>query len=134
MYIKNEKPPIWEEANAMFEIDHSRAIYTYGDTIYNPAAIAIDELLLVHESVHSGQQEQCGGPQNWWRKYLADKNFRLDEEVEAYHAQYRAMCKRYKDGNTQTRYLHEIASHLASPLYKIGISQPEAMRRIRTGV
>lgn len=44
---------------------------------------ASDKALLAHERVHQAQMRRVGTLTFWWR-YLTDRTFRLQSEVEAY--------------------------------------------------
>jgi hypothetical protein len=132
MNIKIEKPPIWERAHREFEIDDSRTIYTYGDTIYNPANTYISPEVLEHEKVHMRQQGAfVGGPKAWWERYFDDMSFRVSQEAEAYATQLKAYEMRERDRNKQTKYLYEIAGFLASPMYGVDMKHSDAMGLIR---
>lgn len=69
-------------------------IFTYGDTIYNPAGNNLDPALIAHEEVHQVQQEKMG-IENWWKMYLEHEHFRLDQEVQAYRKQSLVMRETY---------------------------------------
>lgn len=132
--IKNEKPPkhIWDKAHAMFEIDDARTVYTYGDTIYNPAGVHLEQEILDHESVHVRQQEATeGGPDAWWTKYFDDMAFRFAQEAQAYARQYNTYCINNRDGNDRTRYLYKIASILSGPMYAVDVPHAETVRLIK---
>lgn len=131
MIIKNEKPPIYNEAHAHFEIDDSETIYTWGDTIYNPGRINVVPELIEHESVHMQQQEEIGGPEIWWRNYFENPAFRLQQEVEAYGRQHNYFCTKVKDRNRQAKHLWTLAQALSSPLYKLELGHIEAQKLIR---
>jgi len=130
MQIKNEKPPIWDEAQKHFDIDHDRTVYTYGDTIYNPAGLNLPQEIVEHESVHMEQQSQMG-PEAWWRQYFENPDFRFHEEAEAYRYQHYYYCTQQLDRNKRARHLHLLASILSSSMYKTGRSQREALEAIR---
>ena len=132
MIIKNEKPPIYERAKEIFEIDDEITIYTYGNIIYNPGNININDELLEHESVHERQQEEIGGPEIWWEKYFNDEEFRFKQEAEAYAAQYRYYCKYQKDRNKQAKYLFRIGEYLSSPMYMANVDSMTAIREIKS--
>jgi len=134
MKIINEKPPIFKEAHKHFDIDDSATIYTWGDTIYNPAGIALPQELIEHEIVHAHQQEAVGGPEVWWRRYFDDPVFRVNQEAEAYRRQYAYYCTLQKDRNVRNKYLWEIASFLVSPMYKVNMSHSDAMQAIKANV
>lgn len=134
MKIETTKPPkhIWDKAHELFRLDDHRVVYTYGDTLHNPGGCHVDASLEAHESIHTKQQEAAGGPDKWWELYFSDPNFRRDQEIEAYKAQYRHMCIFAKDRNYRAKYLWEIAQHLSSKMYGAGISHSEAMKAIRS--
>ena len=80
------------EASLVKELEERgiAAIFTYGDTIHNPFNVALDAELIRHEETHMEQQE--GHPdvaKVWWDRYIQDPQFRLDQEAEAYGAQYK---------------------------------------------
>lgn len=130
----NERPPkhVWDAVHNQFEIDDRYTIYTYGDTLYNPAGVFLNRYLIAHEAVHAVQQKEMGADE-WWKMYIDDPEFRFDQEVEAYGKQYKVFCSFNLDRNSQNKYLHELASHLSSPMYKVGVPHSEAMRWIRIG-
>ncbi|MES2216651.1 MAG: hypothetical protein V4481_05155 [Patescibacteria group bacterium] len=130
MKIVNEKPPIWNECNEAFKLPHG-VVFPYDHVLYNPDGITVPDDLMVHESVHERQQEEMGGSAIWWAKYLQDKNFLIDQEVQAYGAQYKFICGKVKDKNARYKNLHIIADQLSSPLYGSVIAYTDAIRRIR---
>lgn len=121
-------PPNYAEINRAFKVRGKAVLFCYGSTIYNPGRIKIPPQLLVHEAVHSRQQEACDGPEHWWRRYIEDKQFRLEQEITAHQAEYRDMCER---GNWC--YLDAVAARLASPLYGRLIDFPTARELVRAG-
>ena len=133
MQIVNEKPPIWAEVIDMIGATPRGAIFCWGDKIYNPDGIIVRDYLIAHEVVHEDQQRATGSPEAWWVRYLDDPWFRVQEEVEAYGAQYRFMCKRAKDRNMQTRILTDLARSLSGPLYGNAITHQKAMEWIKAG-
>jgi hypothetical protein len=99
-----------------------RAVFAYGDVIYSPSGRAVSLDLVVHEEVHSRQQELVGGPESWWRRYIDDPAFRLEQEVEAYRAQYRVASSR-----SERRYLLlHICRDLSSRMYGNLVTSAEA--------
>lgn len=134
MQISNEKPPCWEEANKLFKLEELDlgTVFTYGDTLYNPSNVPISQDLFAHEETHGHQQEHNDTVAGlWWKRYIADPAFRLDQEVEAYGAQYAFLCQREKDRNKRAQMLWRIATALAGPMYGNIVTHSEAMRRIR---
>jgi len=130
MKIITTFPPNIEEIREKFgELPHT-AVFTYGDTIYNPSSGFIDTYLLTHEETH--QVQQGDNPREWWRKYLADNKFRLDQEVSAYKNQYHHFCRNKKDPFKADKFLEIISSHLASSMYGNIITQDEAKNLIKS--
>lgn len=132
MIISRDKPPIWDEAQKHFEIDHRITVFTYGDTLYNPAGIYIDADLMAHEQTHSRQQAATeGGPAAWWQRYFADPDFRKVQELDAYQNQYEHYCRTHKGHEQRFRYRMELARTMASNMYKTGILTSDAMGIIK---
>ena len=131
MQIVNKRPPIWKKAHECFEIDDSCTFYTYGDKIYNPAGIPVAEAIIEHESVHMRQQITVGGPEIWWRRYFAEPDFRLTQELEAYGRQFWFFCSQNRDRNKRVKYLWELSKIMRSPIYKVGnINHNDVVRAI----
>lgn len=132
MNIVTARPPCYDQAQKAFGFSDDDVIYfTYGNTIYNPTGHHIADHIIRHEEVHAEQQQHDPVVAKiWWDRYIADAEFRLQQEVEAYGAQYKFICAKKKDKNTQIRTLWDLAEHLAAPLYGSCITQAEARRRI----
>jgi len=140
--VKNERPPNYEQIAAAFNIKGRYGIiFTYGSTIYNPDGEPVSPDLFAHEEVHERQQRDIlalslnrptNGPAEWWDRYIADPEFRLDQEVEAYRAQYKFAQENY--GRDQRRaLLKHISKALAGPMYGYLMSPDEARRTIQRG-
>ena len=125
MKVVREYPPnIADIRSGLTPGEHT--VFTYGDTLYAPNLPedgTIAEHLMVHEEIHSKQQKD---PERWWIDYLIDPGFRLSQELQAYAAQYQYV-KEHFNRSYQRRFLHLIASDLASPMYGgiISIQQAE---------
>lgn len=130
MKIKKAFPPNYEDICAAIPgvKDKEGIVFTYGDTIYNPDGFHIDEHLDTHESVHEKQQTSMGIDE-WWAKYLADKKFRLEQEIEAYRIQYRFVVKEYGLG-VASAFVKEIARDLSGPMYGNILKYKEARKEI----
>lgn len=133
MKISISKPPIYDEAAKLFglkEGDHT--FFTYGDTIYNPDGVEMPHDLIVHEQTHGYQQEMDEHVASlWWKRYIADPQFRLEQECDAYAQQYRYICSITKNREKRARYLFEMAKMLASPMYGSIVTQAEAMKMLK---
>lgn len=130
MKIVKGWPPNFEAICAAFPWvrGNPRTIFTYGDTLYAPGGgKGIDGPLRIHEQTHARQQAAIG-VEEWWRRYIEDPGFRLAQEVEAYHAQYRAMSKVDK-----LQQIRRIAGDLSGPMYGRLCSFEEAKEFIRSG-
>lgn len=151
MKILNEKPPEWIMTGCLdkFRVNVEHTFWTYGDTIYNPGGMAIPDHIIAHEETHSGQQEaynidncpehyqkghQSGinsgdcvaGKDAWWREYLTNPRFRLEQEAEAYGHEYRFFCDHYKDRNQRFRFLMQKGAQLSGPLYQLAVTASQA--------
>lgn len=134
MKILHTKPPIYDRAAAAFGLKENDIVYfTYGDTIYNPAGQPIPPDLIVHEETHGEQQDlHPDVAKVWWERYLHDPEFRIEQEAEAYGAQYRWLCRQKRDRNARARMLHVLAMALSGPMYGSAIAYSAAAEKIRT--
>lgn len=153
MTVVAERPPEWIMAGCLdkFRVNVERTFWTYGDVIYNPGGIEIPDHIVAHEEQHMRQQaeyrmdedldmanmgalgtaeEPFQGKDAWWKQYLVDPRFRLEQEAEAYGAQYRFFCERQKDRNRRYRFLHELGAQLSGPLYQLPVSPAQARAMI----
>ena len=112
-------PPMFEKIAEVFpQARKPGVIFTWGDTIYNPSDTNIAPQIMAHESVHSQRQgKTVASIEAWWKRYLEEAHFRLEEELEAHRAEYRSMKSWTQDRNAVARELHTIAARLSSPLY-----------------
>lgn len=123
-------PPMYEEIAAAFPHVSERfgVVYTWGDTIYNPSGVQLPKDLVAHEEVH--MKQQADDPAGWWRRYIANAEFRLSQEVAAYQRQYKVFCEVQRDKNLRLRKLMTLSADLASPIYGFVITRDRAMREI----
>ena len=131
--ILNEKPPEWIMQGCMnaFRIDIDSTFWTYGDTIYNPGGRVLPDHIIAHEKTHMRQQETCeGGKDAWWKEYLANPRFRLEQEAEAYAAQYRFFCEQVRDRNARALILDRICTSFSGPLYQLALTKQQAKAMI----
>ena len=130
-------PPNYKEIEKAFPSIKGQkgVVFTFGGIIFNPSDSYIDEPLALHESMHSLQQDAMGkgatGPKRWWKKYINDPEFRLNQELQAYRVQYKRFCELQKDRNRRAWLLNRIATDLSSEQYGSVISKDEAIRLIR---
>ena len=126
--------PIFPLLSGRLPIDEDRVVITYGNTIYLNHKESITHDLFVHESVHCKQQGYNeAGASNWWDDYLHDDSFRLEQELEAYRAQYAFLKRHIKDRNKLFLQLRRLSIDLSSQMYGNIIGQMEALQEIRKG-
>lgn len=130
MRIVTRWPPNIDEVKKEFPIT-GREIFAYGDTIYNPCGEKLPIWLVEHEECH--QAQQAGDPEDWWKTYLRDRDFRFNQELEAHRVEFACFCRNRKDRNEQSKYLFYIARRLSSKMYGKLVSQREAISLIRKG-
>ena len=127
MEIIKSFPPNYDIIN--FSLDPPKhAIYCYGDKIYNPSGRELTPDIEYHESIHSKQQGN--NPDLWYNKYLTDKDFRLNQEIEAYGEQYLFIKEHIGDQKLRRWGLEKMALALSGD-YKLGISYGEVESKIR---
>lgn len=130
-----ERPPIWREVVAKFRIDPDAVFYAWGNTIYNPGRLKLTPSLIAHEGVH-GLRQLGMGVEAWWRRYLDDDGFRLNEEIPAHRAEWFRFERDSKmpgvpNPRTQRRWeLKQIAKRLSGPMYGGMVTYAEAKRLI----
>lgn len=132
MRVVVARPPLFAEIDAAFGVAGKPVIFAWGDTIYNPQGGPISVELQAHESVRG--QRQGGAIEAWWRRYIAEPEFRLAEEIPAHQAEYREFCRNNVNGkarNGRRLVLHHIAARLASPLYGRLVSYDAARKLIK---
>jgi hypothetical protein len=126
MKVSDQLPPNFGDISAKFNIAGLNAVFTYGDTLYNPTGLEISDDLMVHEEVHAKQQVN---PEEWWGRYLTDPEFRIEQELEAYRAQYASLKDRPRP--ERRWYLREFAKNLSSRLYGGVINKAKAEELIK---
>jgi hypothetical protein len=126
--ISTDFPPNYEAIRDAFPDCVNAAVFAYGRTVHNPFGLKLTPDLLEHEEVHLDRQQ--GDPEAWWKCYIGDMEFRLQEEIESYGRQYLYLRRRYS--NKATKYfLYAMGHALSGPLYGCLLSQCEAESKIR---
>ncbi len=129
MEILIEQPPILDKILKAGMKPQKTTIFAYKGKIYNPSGVDIPADILVHEEVHLKRQE--GAEDDWYDKYLTDKEFRLNEEILAFREQYKFYCEMVRDRNLRARYLHSLAKNLSSEVYGGIIKLDEAINKLK---
>lgn len=136
MRVVQALPPMFDEIDAAFHVRGRAVIFAWGDTIYNPAGIAVSAELHAHEVVHGVRQEQHpGNVEGWWRRYIDEPEFRFDEELPAHVAEFKSICDQqrprwHSERNMRRTIAAHVARKLSAPLYGSLISLEDAKRRI----
>lgn len=111
-----ERPPNFEQIRAAFpNAEKAGVMFAYDGNIYNPSGRTIPVELIAHEEVHLKRQDRIT-PDTWWRAYIADPEFRYNEELLAHVAEFR-MQRYTNDRNFGARLLMSTALRLIAPLY-----------------
>jgi hypothetical protein len=124
MSIIVARPPNFDAILKVFpDAEKPGVIFAYGADIYNPSGGHVPMALLMHEDVHQRRQTlgnwaPAAGPEEWWRRYLEDAEFRYREELLAHVAEYKAQLSAFSsDRNARAKLLQATAARLVAPLY-----------------
>jgi hypothetical protein len=119
MRVVYDKPPMYDEIDVAFGVKGKPVIFAWGDRVYMPGmAGGLSKALDAHETVHGERQlAYPGGVEAWWRRYIADPQFRLDEEIPAHRAELAVLQRKAKGPSMKAHFLSRIAARLAAPLY-----------------
>lgn len=110
-------PPNIDQIRATFGSVAPNVFFTYGDRIYSMLGEhQLTPALRVHERVHSDQQLAMG-VEPWWERYLAEPQFRFQQELKAHEAEFTAFCAVERDKTRRAEMLGFIAKRLAGPMY-----------------
>ena len=129
MEIVKDYPPNIKEIQAVFSILPESMIFCWGNKIYNPSGQDLADHIKIHEVVHSDQQQD--NPEEWWSKYLKDKDFRLKQELEAYQRQYQFAKNFIKDRNELAKFHWKLAQDLSGEIYGNICSFEKALKMIK---
>jgi len=122
-----EKPPVFQACVDKFGISwNGGVIFTYGDTIH--CKFRVGPQKIAHEKVHIKQQFAYG-VEAWWDRYLADEQFRLEQELEAYKAEISWVYTKCRYIGLRARIFDAIVADLSSFMYG-KIVTPEEARKL----
>ena len=130
--ISTKKPPQWildavgEQFNVYWE---DGIIFTYDGVISNFRG-EMTEDLLAHENNHIKQQSKTT-PEEWWKRYLKDDEFRYSQELECYRLQYIWAKNNIKDKEEVFKSLFFYSKSLSSKMYGNIRTFSEAMKDIK---
>lgn len=136
MRVSRDRPPIYDEIAEVFDIKGKPVIFAWGDVIFAPPPNGpVLPHLLAHEGVHGIRQRAFPGVSpvvDWWRKYLYDAEFRLEEEKLAHIAEYQNLIAGANRAQRR-RHLSHVAARLSASLYRYSITKDEARRVLEHG-
>lgn len=120
MRVVRGLPPLFDEIDAAFNVAGRPVVFAWGDRIFNPAGGIVPPELLEHERVHG--ERQGDDVVGWWRRYIADRGFRFDEELPAHVAEFKALCdlrrpQWHSERNMRRTFAAHVARKLSAPLY-----------------
>ncbi len=125
-------PPVMDEIKRLFDVNLDSTIFTFGDVLYNPRHILYSFDYVKHEEVHAGQQGHTPeGAGKWWARYFQDPYFRIQQEAEAYGAQYAYLQKTDKNRERVNRAVVWFSQALSGPNYGHVIGQATALDMIK---
>lgn len=132
MKILIENPPnIAAITEAFPDAVKSRSvIFAYGEDIYNPFDLPVGPQNVAHEQVHFIQMREIGGAEKWWKRYIKDPAFRVQQEIPAYRAEYRYIKDHTNDRERIARASRQMASALSGPNYGRCMSFNDALLAI----
>ena len=132
--VVDARPPNFDKIVAVLpDAAKPGTMFAYDGKVYFPGGKGpLTRELDAHERVHIERQGH-DGLEAWWEKYLADVNFRFNEELLAHRAEYRTYCKRHIDQVKRAKFLRVISKRLASPLYGAGLTDERAAIEILFG-
>jgi hypothetical protein len=139
MNIVTAYPPNIAEIELVFpgvkaNLNGAKQIYfCYGNTIYNPSGRPLEKYIIAHEVLHSMQQADTG-VEMWWDRYLADPEFRFQQELEAHCVEYEQYRLENPGRAFRRRYIAILAERLSGPLYGRVVSKAQAMELIKEEV
>lgn len=114
--FKHGRPPNFEAIAKVFPAARQLGtIFTYGNVIYVSDGAQLPRSLVAHETVHVAQQEFVGRDE-WWDRYLHDRTFRFNQELDAHRVELRIAVQ--EGGRAHRRMVRSlIAKRLSGPLY-----------------
>ena len=125
--VKGSPPNIHAIRLAGMVVDDN-SVFCYNDTIFVPSGKELSPDIEYHERIHSQQQD--GNAEQWWNRYLSDKEFRKSQELEAFIGQY-LFIKKHVPTKIAEEWLEEMAHILSSPQYALTLTFYQAKTLIR---
>lgn len=123
MNVVDGFPPNYADILKAFPlVAQGGAIFAWDTTIYNPSRVVVDDPLFVHEITHRDQQ--AGDPAGWWQRYIADPQFRLDQETPAHIVEMFKRAEKGSNRNFRRWLISMMAKRLTNRIYAYGPLMP----------
>ncbi len=126
--ITNQKPDIYERLHEVFGVEWDNGLIIANKTGIH-CKFELPPEKIAHEATHLRQQENVDIDE-WWNRYILDKDFRLEMEIEACREEVNYIQAAYRDRNRRARMIHQVAVSLSSKMYGNMISYAEAKKAI----
>lgn len=131
--FSTEIPDIFYKLQEKFGVKWDKLVIAYENTIYcNTNKENLPNHLIIHEETHLRQQKDIGGAEIWYKKYINDPKFRLEQEIEAFRNQVKYLKTHIQETTRDER--REEISFMAETLsglnYGYLVSYNEALRLI----
>jgi hypothetical protein len=148
MQIVRDRPPLFDLIDKKFNIRGKPVVFAWGTIIYVPSgSLDIAPQVKAHEEVHGGRQllyQPQGFPstlqlsdaeriERWWLRYIADFEFRREEERLAHIAEYRHLCEHAGGRNQRRRHMSIVSSKLSNSLYGPLMNKAQAREVLEHG-
>ena len=134
MQLVRSYPPNFDLIASAFDVKGKPVLFAWGDIIYAPSGVStVSPQLYAHEEVHARRQKEYETPAGWWRRYIVDPEFRLEEERLAHIAEYQWLMDNATSRNERRQALSRVAERFAAPLYRYGLSKDDARRMLENG-
>lgn len=125
-----EQPPMIDQILGRFG---SRilngVVFAWGNKIYNPSRMTLHPHLIAHESIHGARQGT--DIEGWWKRYLTDPKFLLNEEILAHRAELEQLVATASNRHARRQALIQTAKKLSSPLYGRALSFSSAKKKLK---
>lgn len=134
MRIIEDYPPLIDEIDERFHIRGKPVIFAWGDTIYNPQKNPVADWLIAHEAEHGQRQgSDLTDIVSWWRRYMDEDAFRMEEEAYAHLAEYTFQLGGTINRQQRRSLMMTTAKRFANPIYDYGLTKDRA-KSILTGM
>lgn len=144
MQLIRERPPLFDEIDRVFNVKGKPILFAWGSVIYAPSGVtAVHPAVEAHEKVHGDRQLAPCDPSDkrsaemkiwyWWRRYLDDPVFRLEEEKLGHLAEYQHLVAHASGRSDRRRHLSHVAARLCQPLYGYDLTKAQAMEYLIYG-